>query len=103
MFRPWRFGYVPNLVGLGGIGFVVLVGNVAAFTCFMTGVKLIGPENGILYGFSEPVTAALLGVMLLGWPFTVWDALGFAAVFAMLALLSAGSRSGSAAAPGRAK
>ena len=44
------------------------------------------------YGFAEPVTAAILAVTLLDTPFTVWDALGFAAVFAMLAVLSAGGK-----------
>ena len=44
------------------------------------------------YGFAEPVTAAILAVTLLDTPFTVWDALGFAAVFAMLAVLSVGGK-----------
>jgi len=92
LFRPWRFGYVPNAMGWAGIAFVVLVGNVTAFVSFMTGVSLIGPDKAILYGFSEPVTAALLAALVLGTPFTLWDALGFAAVFAMLALLSWGPR-----------
>ena len=89
VFRPWRFGYTPGPAGIFGIAFVVLVGNVCAFTSFMSGVKLIGPEKGILYGFSEPVTAALVTFALLRTPFTVWDAAGFAAVFAMLAIISA--------------
>ncbi|MGN0975594.1 MAG: EamA family transporter, partial [Gemmiger sp.] len=63
-----------------------------AFTSFMQGVKLIGPEKGILYSFSEPVTAAVLATVLLGSPFSVWDAVGFAAVFAMMILLSVGPR-----------
>ena len=58
----------------------------------MTGVKLIGPEKSVLYGFSEPVTAAILAVALLSTPFTLWDALGFAAGFAILAVLSFGGK-----------
>ena len=46
----------------------------------------------MLYGFAEPVTAAILAVTLLNTPFTVWDALGFAAVFAMLTVLSVGGK-----------
>ena len=78
--------------GVGGILFVVLFGNLLAFNLYMTGVKLIGPEKSVLYGFAEPVTAAILAVTLLDTPFTVWDALGFAAVFAMLAVLSVGGK-----------
>lgn len=90
--HPWTLGYTPTLRGVGGILLVVLFGNLLAFNLYMTGVKLIGPEKSVLYGFSEPVTAAILAVALLSTPFTLWDALGFAAVFAMLAVLSFGGK-----------
>lgn len=92
IFRPWTYGYLPNAKGIFGIAFVVLVGNIMAFTSFMTGIKLIGPEKGILYGFSEPVTAALVTATLLGTSFTGWDALGFGTIFAMLVLISVGPK-----------
>ena len=90
--HPWTLGYTPTLRGMGGILFVVLFGNLLAFNLYMSGVKLIGPEKSVLYGFSEPVTAAILAVALLSTPFTLWDALGFAAVFAMLVVLSFGGK-----------
>ena len=90
--HPWTLGYTPTLRGMGGILFVVFFGNLLAFNLYMTGVKLIGPEKSVLYGFSEPVTAAILAVVLLSTPFTLWDALGFAAVFAMLVVLSFGGK-----------
>ena len=87
LFRPWRMGYVPNLIGILGSAAVVLIGNVLAFSCYMQGVKLIGPQKASLYSFSEPVTAALISTLLLGSPFTLWDALGFGCIFVMLVLL----------------
>lgn len=90
LFRPWTFRYTPTVQGIFGILFVVIVGNVMAFVMYMKGVSLIGPEKSILYGFSEPVTAAILSSALFHNAFTVWDFLGFALVFAMLALISAG-------------
>lgn len=87
LFRPWRMGYVPNLIGILGIAAVVLIGNVLAFSCYMQGVKLIGPQKASLYSFSEPVTAALISTLLLGSPFTLWDVLGFGCIFVMLVLL----------------
>lgn len=87
LFRPWRMGYVPNLIGILGIAAVVLIGNVLAFSCYMQGVKLIGPQKASLYSFSEPVTAALISTLLLGSPFTLWDTLGFGCIFVMLVLL----------------
>ena len=88
VFRPWRTGYMPSWRGVLGIAAVVLIGNVLAFSCYMTGVKLIGAQRGSLYSFAEPVTAALLGTLLLGSPFTLWDAFGFVCIFLMLVLLS---------------
>jgi hypothetical protein len=88
LFRPWTYHYVPTAAGYFGIAFVVIVGNVMAFTFYIQGVRYIGAEKGILFGFSEPVTAALITFLLLGSKFTVWDFLGFAAIFIMIVLLS---------------
>ena len=98
VFRPWTFGYVPNGMGIFGILFVVVVGNVIAFVSYMKGVRLIGPEKGILYGFAEPVTAAILSITLFHNPFTWWDFSGFVFVFLVLVLISAGGRREKAAA-----
>ena len=81
-------GYVPNGYGLLGIACVVIIGNILAFTCYMQGVKLIGAQKASLYSFAEPVTAAIISTFVLGSPFTMWDALGFACIFIMLVLLS---------------
>jgi drug/metabolite transporter (DMT)-like permease len=76
-FHVWTISYVPTMMGILGIVFVVLVGNVIAFTCYIEGVHLIGPSKAILYGFSEPVTAALVTFLFMGSPFTLWDGIGF--------------------------
>lgn len=88
IFRPWTFRYIPSPMGYAGIAFVVLIGNVTAFTIYMMGVSKIGPGKGILYGFSEPLTAAVLTFTIFGSRLSVYDVLGFAAVFAMLFLIS---------------
>ncbi|MCI2046636.1 MAG: DMT family transporter [Faecalibacterium sp.] len=88
LFRPWQYTVHVDLGVVLAFCAVVLLGNVIAFNAYMTGVRLIGPEKGILYGFSEPVTAAALSAVWMGAPFTPWDAAGFAAIFCMLALLS---------------
>ncbi len=88
VFRPWTMGYVPSAVGVFGIIVVVVVGNVLAFSLYMSGVPLIGPQRASLYSFAEPVTAAIISTLVLGSPFTLWDGLGFACIFVMLVLLS---------------
>ena len=87
VFRPWRINYVPNAAGIAGIAAVVLIGNVLAFSCYMSGVKYIGPQKSSLFSFAEPVTAAIISTLVLGSPFTVWDAIGFVCIFLMLVLL----------------
>ena len=88
VFRIWEIRYVPTPMGLFGIAFVVLVGNVAAFTLYITGVSVIGPNRAILYSFAEPVTAALISAFVLGTRYTVFDLAGFACIFAMLWMIT---------------
>ncbi len=95
VFHPWTMGYVPNFQGILGIAGVVIIGNVLAFTCYMQGVKLVGAQTASLYSFAEPVTAAIISTIVLGSPFTLWDALGFASIFVMLLLLSLSGRNSS--------
>ena len=88
VFRPWTMNYVPTAMGVFGIFTVVVLGNVLAFSLYMSGVPLIGPQRSSLYSFAEPVTAAIISTLVLGSPFTVWDAMGFGCIFLMLVLLS---------------
>ena len=87
IFRPWTMNYVPTPMGVFGIFTVVVLGNVLAFSLYMSGVPLIGPQKSSLYSFAEPVTAAIISTLVLGSPFTLWDALGFGCIFLMLVLL----------------
>ena len=88
IFLPWTMNYVPTAMGVFGIFTVVVLGNVLAFSLYMSGVPLIGPQRSSLYSFAEPVTAAIISTLVLGSPFTVWDAMGFGCIFLMLVLLS---------------
>jgi len=88
VFRSWTIQYTPNSIGLFGIAFVVLVGNVLAFTSYIKGVSYIGPEKGILYGFSEPITAAVITATVFRTALTPYDIAGFVLIFLMLVLIS---------------
>ena len=45
IFRPWQIDYVPTAMGAFGIFTVVVLGNVLAFSLYMSGVPLIGPQK----------------------------------------------------------
>lgn len=92
IFRPWKYHVVIDWQILLGVAAVVVLGNLLAFNLYMMGVRLIGPEKAILYGFAEPVAAAVLSSLWLGGPFTLWDLAGFVCVFAMLFMLSVNGR-----------
>ena len=92
LFRSWTIHYVPNLYGILGIIFVIAVGNICAFTLYISGVKEIGPQKASLYSFAEPITAAIISTTVLHSPFTIWDVLGFALIFIMLWLITVAGR-----------
>lgn len=88
VFHIWTIDYRPAPTALFGIAFVVVVGNVMAFSLYMLGVRMIGPSKAILYGFSEPVTAAIVSILYFGTPLRAADVAGFLCIFAMLAMIS---------------
>ncbi len=88
VFQSWKIHYVPNIYGVIGIIFVVVVGNICAFTFYITGVKSIGPSKAILYSFAEPITAAIISTIVLHNVFTIYDATGFLLIFAMLYMIT---------------
>lgn len=92
VFRIWNIRYVPGAKGILGIIFVVVIGNIAAFSLYITGVSLIGPSKAILYSFAEPVTAALISAFVLGTKYTVFDLAGFLCIFAMLWMITFSSK-----------
>lgn len=59
---------------------VVIVGTVLAFTCYLQGVKLLGPVEGSMVAGLEPVVSMILTVVFLHVDFTVMDLLGMVLV-----------------------
>ncbi len=92
VFRPFSYHYVPTAAGWAGIAFVVIIGNIVAFCTYLAGVHLIGPSKAVLYGFAEPVTAAVVAVLYFGNSFTFWDGVGFVCIFLMLAMISSSQK-----------
>ncbi len=91
-FRSWTYGFEPSLPAILGIAFVIIVGTLLSFGFYMLGVKYAGPGKAILFGFSEPVTAAVVSLIFLGTSFSWVDALGFALIFGMLLMNYIGNR-----------
>ncbi len=88
IFKPRNYDYKPTAMGYFGIAFVVIVGNVIAFSAYMSGANLVGPVKGVLLGFSEPVTAAILTIVCFHNKFTGFDMVGMALIFLMQVFLN---------------
>ena len=87
--RSWTldFGSVSPQGWLAMCG-VVLTGSILATTLYLRGVADIGPVKASLLAITEPVVAAVLGMLWLGTRFTRTDLLGFAFIFVTIWLLS---------------
>ncbi len=84
VFHIWTYQIHWNALIILSIAAVVLIGNVIAFPAYMKGISYIGPQKGILFGFAEPASAALIGAVVFHQTFTGYDVLGFILFMFML-------------------
>ena len=87
--RSWDLGF-DTITPKGWLVMcsVVLTGSILATTLYLRGVADIGPVKASLLAITEPVVAAILGMLWLGTRFTRTDLLGFAFIFVTIWLLS---------------
>ena len=92
--RSWRLGF-DTISPRGWLAMcgVVLTGSILATTLYLRGVADIGPVKASLLAITEPVVAAVLGMLWLGTRFTKTDLLGFAFIFVTIWLLSVPAKS----------
>lgn len=76
----WRFSALSWLVL-----FLLAMSSFAAMVLFQVGVKQVGPQSASVLSTFEPLTAVVLGLLLLGEPFT-WKAM-FGVLFILAAVL----------------
>ena len=87
--RSWRLDFASvSATGWLAMCGVVVTGSLMATTLYLRGVADIGPVKASLLAITEPVVAAVLGVLWLGTRFTKTDLLGFAFIFVTIWLLS---------------
>ena len=63
IFRPWRIPAAVDGQVMLGMAAVVILGTVLAFSCYMEGIRCVGPKKGSLYASIEPVSATIFSVM----------------------------------------
>lgn len=88
-FRPWKIPAVVDGQAAVGMAAVILLGTVLAFSCYMEGIKCVGPKKASLYASIEPVAATVFAVVWMDASFGMMDLLGFACIISTVFLLAA--------------
>lgn len=90
IFHPWEIPVQIDGQVLSGMAAVVILGTVVAFSCYMEGVRCVGPKKGSLYASVEPVSATVFSVIWMHAAFGGMDLAGFFCILSTIFLLAAG-------------
>ncbi len=90
IFHPWEIPVQMDGQVLAGMAAVVILGTVVAFSCYMEGVRCVGPKKGSLYASVEPVSATVFSVIWMRAAFGGMDLAGFFCILSTIFLLAAG-------------
>lgn len=90
LFRPWTIPVNLDLQVIGGMAIVIVLGTVIAFSCYMEGIRCIGPKQGSLFSAVEPVSATIFTVVFMGMSFGGMDLAGFGCIIVAVYLLAIG-------------
>lgn len=86
---PWKLGDgILDGMTIAMMAFVVIIGTVIGFFCYLKGMGIVGPKKASVYACSELFFAALLGVFCLDIPFSAMDWLGSALIVGTVVLLA---------------
>jgi drug/metabolite transporter (DMT)-like permease len=93
--QPWS---VPGQWDLGtwaAVVFIVVLGTLVPFYCYLLAVKTIGPQRTSLLACAEPLSAALVSVLWLNVAFGWLDVLGSLCIVITMYVLARENQSGS--------
>ena len=88
LFRPWTIPVQADVQVVAGMAAVVVSGTVAAFSCYMEGVRCVGPKKGSLFASVEPVSATVFSVVWMHAMFEWMDFVGFLCILSTIFLLA---------------
>lgn len=72
--------------------YLVIVGTAMTFSLYLTGAQMIGGQKASILSCAEPLSSALLSVLLLGITFTLPDWLGSLFIIFSVLLIALDSR-----------
>ena len=72
----------------GALFGIVILGTVVSFNAYLEGVRRIGAVRGSVLSSIEPISAALLGWLVLGNTFVTSDMIGFVMILSTIFILA---------------
>ena len=88
VMRPWKVSAVWDTETVAALLFIILFGTIAAFYCYLTGVRLVGAANASLLACIEPIAATIVAAAWLKVRFTPIDLVGFALTITAVVIIS---------------
>ena len=88
LFRPWHQTVIVDAQMVTTLLIVILLGTMASFSLYMTGVKLIGSVKASLYSCVEPVASMVLTAVWMKVQFTLPDIIGTVCIILTIIILA---------------
>lgn len=86
--RPWKVSLILDEQTFFATAFVLFLGTISGFYCYLTGVKRIGNIHASMIACIEPVIATIVTTVWLKTKFQMTDLLGFIFVMSSVFLIS---------------
>lgn len=90
-YGAWPLYEVPgtwDMWTFGALFGIVILGTVVSFNAYLEGVRRIGAVRGSVLSSIEPISAALLGWLVLGNTFVTSDMIGFVMILSTIFILA---------------
>ena len=93
--QPWHISGIWDSGTYLAVLFIVVLGTLVPFYCYLLAVKTIGPQRTSLLACAEPLSAAFVSVVWLNVEFGWLDVLGSLCIVLTIYLLARSKQSGS--------
>ncbi|MFD1770957.1 DMT family transporter [Sphingobacterium suaedae] len=90
---PWDVSGIWDTNTYAALGYIILLGTLIPFYCYLKAVQMIGGEKASLLASAEPLSAMVIGVFWLQIVFTGLDYLGSLCIVSTIFILSYSSKS----------
>ena len=88
LHAPWNFSGTVSLFSIMLVAFIIIFGTLIAFCCYLESLNYLIPTETSILGCMEPLSAAVLSVMLLNTHFNFVEILGMIFIITTVIILS---------------